>query len=273
MMLAKELFQAGKLDEAIEELLREVKANPSDEARRTFLFELSCFVGDWERAERQLDVIGHQSAQAELGVMVYRANMKAERERHRVFGEGAPPHFLREPPAYVDLHVAALGQICRGELAEARATLDRAEEERPAIAGKFDGQDFQDFRDYDDRLGPVLELIVKDKYAWLPFEQIKRLEISPPKQLRDMLWANARVEALDGTVGEVYVPALYPGSSDSDNDQAKLGRMTDWRPVSEDLYTAIGQRLFLVDGQDKSLFEAKAVEFSGVAGQAQAVEG
>lgn len=263
-MQAKELFQAGKLNEAIEELLREVKANPNDEARRTFLFELSCFVGDWERAERQLDVIGHQSAQAELGVMVYRANMKAERERRRVFAEGVQPHFLREPPAYVDLHVAALGQICRGQMAEARVTLDRAEEERPAIAGKFDGQDFQDFRDYDDRLGPVLELIVKDKYVWLPFEQIKRVEISPPKQLRDMLWANASIEALDGTVGEVYVPALYPGSSDADNDQVRLGRMTDWKQASEDLYTAIGQRLFLVDGQDKSLFEAKAVEFAGV---------
>src|SRR5262245_53237072 len=105
MTQAKELFQAGKLNEAIEELLREVKANPNDGARRTFLFELSCFVGDWDRAERQLDVIGHQSAEAELGVMVYRANMKAERERARVFAEGVQPHFLREPPAYVDLHV------------------------------------------------------------------------------------------------------------------------------------------------------------------------
>jgi type VI secretion system protein ImpE len=270
MMQAKELFQAGKLNEAVEELLRQVKANPSDESGRTFLFELSCFVGDWDRAERQLDVIGHQSAQAELGVMVYRANMKAEKERRRVFAEGAQPHFLREPPAYVDLHVAAIGQICRGEMAEARATLDRAEEERPAIAGKFDGQDFQDFRDSDDRLGPVLELIVKDKYAWLPFEQIKRLEISPPKQLRDMLWASARIEALDGTVGEVYVPTLYPGTSDSDNDQVRLGRMTDWKPASEDLYTANGQRLFLVDGEDKSLFEANAVEFASVdAGEGQ----
>ena len=77
--------------------------------------------------------------------MVYRANMKAEEERRRVFAEGVQPHFLSEPPAYVDLHVAALSQIIRGEIAEARATLDRAEEERPAIAGKLDGQEFQDF--------------------------------------------------------------------------------------------------------------------------------
>jgi len=263
MTQAKELFAAGKLDEAIEELLREVKANPNDASNRTFLFELSCFAGDWERAERQLDVIGHQSAEAELGVMVYRANIKGEQERRRVFSEGVQPHFLQEPPAYVDLHVAAIGQILRGEMTEARATLDRAEEERPAIAGKLSGQDFHDFRDYDDRIGPVLELIVKDKYVWLPFEQIKNLDISPPKHLRDMLWASARIEALDGTIGEVYVPTLYPGTSDSENDQVRLGRMTDWKQVSEELYTAVGQRLFLVDGGDKSLFEGKVVEFAG----------
>jgi type VI secretion system protein ImpE len=262
MMQAKELFAAGKLDEAIAELLSEVKANPNDVARRTFLFELSCFAGDWERAERQLDVIGHQSAQAELGVMVYRSNIKAEQERRRVFGEGIQPHFLQEPPAYVDLHVAALNQIRQGQMAEARATLDRAEEERPAIAGSLDGEAFQDFRDYDDRVGPVLELIVKDMYVWLPFEQIKRMEISPPRQLRDMLWASAKVEALDGTIGEVYVPTLYAGTSDSKDDQVRLGRMTDWKQLSDDLLSAIGLRLFLIDGADKSLFETKTVEFA-----------
>jgi type VI secretion system protein ImpE len=261
MMQAKELFQAGKLNEAIEELVRQVKANPNDGASRTFLFELYCLKGDWDRASRQLDVIGHQSAEAELGVMVYRANMKAEEERRRVFAEGVQPHFLNEPPPYVDLQVAALGQIARGEFTEARASLDRAEEERPAMAGKIDGEAFQDFRDYDDRLDGVLELIVKDKYVWLPFEQIKRFDISPPKELRDMLWASARIEALDGTVGEVYVPTLYPGTAESDDSQIRMGRMTDWKQVAEELYRAVGLRLFLVDGQDKSLFEAKSVEF------------
>jgi type VI secretion system protein ImpE len=273
MSQAKELFSAGKLNEAIDELVREVKANPTDPAKRTFLFELSCFAGDWERAERQLDVIGHQSAEAELGVMVYRANMKAEVERRRVFAEGVQPHFLSEPPAYVDLHVAALSQIIRGEIAEARATLDRAEEQRPAIAGKLDGQEFQDFRDYDDRIGPVLELIVKDKYVWLPFEQIRRMDITPPRQLRDMLWASARIEALDGTIGEVYVPTLYPGTYDSENDQVRLGRMTDWKDLGEDLYAAAGLRLLLVAGKDKSLFEAKAVEFTSPAGSQVETQG
>lgn len=259
----KELLAAGRINEAIEQLLRQVKANPNDAAARTSLFELSCLIGDWERAERQLDVIGHQSTQAQLGVMVYRANINAERERHRVFTEGVQPHFLREPPAYIDLHVEALRQLKAGQTAEARATLDRAEEERPAIAGKLGGKEFEDFRDYDDFVAPVLELIVKDKYVWLPLEQIKSIQISPPKQLRDMIWAGARVEALDGTIGEVYMPTLYAGSNLAEDDQLRLGRMTDWKQLSDDVSMAQGLRLFLVDGEDKTLFEASAIEFTG----------
>src|ERR1044072_7805743 len=170
MSQAKALFDAGKLDEAIAELVSDVKANPSDVNNRTFLFDLSCFAGDWTRAERQLDLIGHQSAQAELGVMIYRANIKAEQERRRLFTEGVAPHFLRDPPAHVDLYVEAINQMRQGNLAEARVLLDRAEEERPALTGKCNGKDFSDFRDYDDLVAPVLEVIVKDKYVWLPFE-------------------------------------------------------------------------------------------------------
>jgi type VI secretion system protein ImpE len=262
MQKAKELFSAGKLNEAIEELIREVKANPNDGATRTFLFELSCLAGDWDRAEKQLDVIGHQSTEAGLGVMVYRANINAERERKRVFAEGIQPHFLREPPAYIDLHVAALNHLAQGHMSEARAALDRAEEERPAISGKIDGKEFQDFRDYDDFVGPVLELIVKDKYAWLPFEHIKSIRISPPRQLRDMIWASAHVEASDGTIGEVFMPTLYVGTSSATDDQVRLGRMTDWRELNENLYWALGLRLFLVDGEDRTVFEATPVEFN-----------
>jgi type VI secretion system protein ImpE len=260
---AKDLFAAGRVNEAIEQLLRQVKANPNDAGARTFLFELSCLVGDWERAERQLDVLGHQSTKAQLGVMVYRANINAERERQRVFTEGGQPHFLREPPAYIDLHVEALRQLNNGQTAEARATLDRAEEERPAIAGKLNGQPFEDFRDYDDFVAPVLELIVKDKYVWLPLQQIKSIQITPPKQLRDMIWASARIEASDGTVGEVYLPTLYAGTSGAENDQVRLGRMTQWKQFSDDLYMAQGLRLFLIDGEDKTVFEASQVDFSG----------
>ncbi|MEJ7712173.1 MAG: hypothetical protein WKF84_20505 [Pyrinomonadaceae bacterium] len=85
MSQAREMFKAGQLSAAIEELTREVKASPSDTQLRTFLFELLCFAGDWDRADKQLDVIGHQSMQSEIGVQTYRNITKAERDRERLF--------------------------------------------------------------------------------------------------------------------------------------------------------------------------------------------
>ena len=70
MPTARELFDAGKLREAIDAATAEVKASPTDTRRRTFLFELLCFAGEWDRAEKQIDVIGQQSVQAALAVTV-----------------------------------------------------------------------------------------------------------------------------------------------------------------------------------------------------------
>jgi type VI secretion system protein ImpE len=261
MPTAKELFDAGQLKPAIQAVSQEVKARPSEVQPRTFLFELLCFAGDFDRAQQQLEVIGHQSATAELAVQVYLNNLKAERDRLRLFSDGLAPHFLTEPPAYVDLHLGAIDRLREGAYDQARLLLDQAEEERPSLTGKMNGNQFLDFRDCDDLIGSVLELIVHDKYTWLPFEQIKTLQISTPKQLRDLMWAPARVEGIDGTVGEVYIPALYARSSEHPDDGVKLGRMTDWRQVSELLHLPAGLRLFIADGRDEAMFEARSVEF------------
>lgn len=264
MITAKELLDAGKLQAAIDELTNRVKANPNDTQQRIFLFELLLFAGDWDRAERQVDVIGHQSMEAGLGVQVYRNNIKSERDRSRLFSEGLRPHFINDPPAYVDLHLNAINRLREGNFGEARETLDRAEEERPAFKGSFNGQEFSDFRDYNDIVGPVLETIVQDQYTWIPLEQISRLEIDAPKQLRDLLWTPARIETTDGTNGDIYIHSLYEGSGRHANDQVKLGRMTDWTDAGEGLYLASGLRLFLIDGQDRALLEARKIELEMV---------
>src|SRR5215472_6928711 len=200
MTTAKEFLDEGNLKAAIDELISEVKGTPTDIQRRTFLFELLCFAGEFDRAERQLDVIGHQSVKADVGVQVYRNIINAERDRRRLFADGFQPHFLSEPPAYVDLHLDAINRLREGNTKEARETLDRAEEQRPALIGQLNGAPFLDFRDYNDVVGPVLELIVEGKYTWLPFENINRIEIAPPKHLRDLIWASARIEANNGSL-------------------------------------------------------------------------
>ena len=72
-MNSKELFEAGKLAEAIQALGAELRENPTDARRRTFLFELLCFAGEYDRAEKHLDVLSQGGKDAELGALLYRA--------------------------------------------------------------------------------------------------------------------------------------------------------------------------------------------------------
>ena len=270
MPTPRELYQAGQLQAAIQALTAEVKAKPADGPSRIFLFELLSFAGDWDRAQKQIEVLGQAGPNEALAVQVYLANIQAERTRERLFSEGLHPHFLNEPPPYVDRHLDAINRIREGNFAEARVLLDQAEEERPALPGTLNGRPFADFRDSDDVIGPVLELIVKDKYTWLPFEQIRRLEVSPPSKLRDLVWARAKVEALDGTVGDVYVPALYEGTRRNADDQLRLGRMTAWLPLADDLSRGAGLKAFQVDEDDVALFEARKLEFHASSPAAEA---
>jgi type VI secretion system protein ImpE len=63
-MDAKQLFDNGDLQGAISQLTADVKANPLELRNRIFLFELLCFMGDFQRAERQLDAVAQVSGDA-----------------------------------------------------------------------------------------------------------------------------------------------------------------------------------------------------------------
>jgi type VI secretion system protein ImpE len=260
-MTAEELLKAGHLSAAIEQLNQEVRTRPSDIQRRTFLFELLCFVGDCQRAERQLDVLGHQSATAEIGVQVYRHILAAEQARQRLFSEGLQPNFLFPPPSYVHLHLEALQQLCNHQPAGAVALLDQSQRSQPPRTGSLAGQPFTEWRDGDDLLAPFLEVIVHNQYVWLPFEQIKRLHIATPKRLRDLLWIPATLEAHSGPVGEVFLPVLYPDSYRHADERVKLGRMTEWIDMGEGVTLGAGQHLFFIDGQDRGILEVRNIEF------------
>ena len=56
-MTAAELLRTGRLDDAIRTLGDELKASPLDTQRRSFLFELLCFAGQYDRAEKQLGIL------------------------------------------------------------------------------------------------------------------------------------------------------------------------------------------------------------------------
>ena len=67
-MTTTDLFQAGRLEETIGAVSAEMKTNPTDVRRRTFLFELLCFSGDYDRAEKQLALLADQTRNTMFGL-------------------------------------------------------------------------------------------------------------------------------------------------------------------------------------------------------------
>ena len=216
-MDAKELLRAGKLKEAIQALSLEVRDHPADTRRRTFLFELLCFAGEFDRAAKQIDVLAQASPDAEIGASLYRLALAAERTRQALFEEKQYPN-----------------------------------QAVSAVAGTLDGEPFETLEDADPRIGPRLEIFLAGEYLWLPFEHIGSIQLGTPKLLRDLLWATAHVTPGPGfenrEFGDVLLPALCPLSWRHAADEVRLGRITEWQEEEELGAIPFGQKLLIADG-------------------------
>ncbi len=240
-MTAQELYKAGKLNDAIQALSNELRQNPTDTKRRTFLFELLCFAGEFDRAEKQLESLSREGMQADLGALLYRSALHAERMRQGMFVKGEFPKPLQEAAA------------------------------TSAVSGTLNGKPFTSIEDSDSRIGANLELFVAGSYVWMPFSVLAKVEMLPPKRLRDLLWAPVHVRPsaqYKGTeLGEVFSPVLAPGSAGHADDAVRLGRMTVWDGPGGDA-APLGQKVWLVDGEEFPLLELRRLEIPAAAATA-----
>ncbi len=254
-MNAHELFNAGRLSEAIDAQLADVKANPGDQAKRLFLFELAVFSGDLDRATRQIEALKYDDMELQMAAKNYRDLLESERKRRLVFQEGTQPKFLSDPPEHVLLRLEAVKQLREGHVENAQQTLENAREKAPAVAGTINGQAFQSLCDCDDVLGTVLEVMAKGEYFWVPLESVATIAMNPPRFPRDLIWAPARLESQGEASGEIYLPALYYKSHEHQDDAVKLGRTSDWVETPNGPVLGRGGRMFLLDEDSIPLLE------------------
>jgi type VI secretion system protein ImpE len=230
-MNSRQLFDAGKLNAAIDALGAELRDNPADAQRRTFLFELLCFAGNYDRAEKQLDVLSSGGPEAGMGALLYRSALHAERTRAEMFRSGTFP-----------MDTAPSGEI----------------------DGTLNGKPFCSLEDGDPRIGSRLEVFAAGQYMWIPWRHIASLKIEAPKRLRDLLWTPAILttsEEFKGQdLGELLLPALTPMSYDSADDDIRLGRATDWIDLPDGDFAAIGQKVLIVDGEQIPLLSLRELE-------------
>lgn len=227
-MTAAELYQAGRLDEAIRALGDGLRQDPTDVRRRTFLFELLCFAGEYDRAEKQLGVLEQEGRDASVGALLYRGALHAERTRQAMFGPGGLPPGGAAPRQ---------------------------------VSGTLNGRPFSSLEDADPRIGPRLEVFAAGQYTWLPLEHVSTAVAEPPRRLRDLLWfpitvrPSERMRELE--LGELLMPALTPGAWRHPDPLVKLGRVTEIETLADGNDAPVGQKLLLVDGEEFPVLELR----------------
>ncbi|MBU6246121.1 MAG: tetratricopeptide repeat protein [Xanthomonadaceae bacterium] len=255
------LLKEGRLDEALQSLTDQVRANPADARRRVFLFQLLAVLGQWERAQKQLAVAGEMDPVNALMVGAYQVALAGERERVEVLAGRRSPVIIGEPEAWVALLLQALRLNGEGRHDEAATLREQAFEQAEAVSGTVDDAPFEWLADADPRFGPCLEVITRGGYAWAPFSRIRELTFEAPSDLRDKVWAPVQITWTNGGQAVGFVPARYPGAEQSADCEVALGRRTDWHDLAPGLQVGAGQRMFATDGAEYPLLDVRVVRF------------
>lgn len=259
MSTAQDLIAAGDPQGALALLQQQVRTQAADPKLRVFLFQLLCVLGQWQRALTQLNVCGELDAGTLAMVNTYREALQCEAVREAVFAGKTLPHAFGQPQAWVALLAEALQADARGDAASAAKLRAQAFDDAPATPGTLNGEPFDWIADADSRLGPVLEAIVNGRYCWIPFAALAKVDIEPPEDLRDLVWAPAHLEFPNGGETVALIPTRYAGTT-AENDTAMwMARKTEWLEIGPDQYRGLGQRLLSTSGAELGLLETRQI--------------
>ncbi|MDB6066628.1 MAG: virulence protein SciE type [Pedosphaera sp.] len=261
-MKAEEYIRAGRLEEALAELQNAVRNKPEDSRLRTFLFQLQCVLGRWDKALTQLQVLEQLNAETMLLAQLFRPVINCETLRAEIFEGKRTPIIFGEPMEWVGLLVKANEHVARGEFVAAQNLRDQAFEAAPATPGTLDGKPFEWIADADSRLGPMLEVILEGRYVWVPFCRITRIHIEKPADLRDLVWAPAQFVWSNGGEASGHIPGRYPGTEKSADGALRLARKTEWVENAGDVCLGLGQRILVTESGDHPLFECSTIDLT-----------
>jgi type VI secretion system protein ImpE len=271
MATAEELLAQGDPAAALQALQQQVRGKAADPQLRVFLFQLLCVLGQWQRAHDQLKVCGELDAGTLAMVNTYGAALQCEVARDAVFAGRHLPHVFGPPAAWVALLAQALQLDAQGHAEQAAALRSQALDQAPASAGVAHShsatpegqaaeQAFAWIADADSRLGPVLEVIINGRYGWVPFVHLREVTIEPVTDLRDLVWAPAHLEFINGGDTVALLPVRYPGAV---GDAAlQMSRKTEWQAMPHDQFSGQGQRVLATDVAEFGLLELQRITLS-----------
>ena len=260
MRTAEQTLHEAGLAAALTAAQEAARREPAKSEHRVFLFQLLAVLGEWTKALRQLDILSDLDPRTELLAKTWRPLIACEQLRREVFSSRKAPLCLGHPPPWFAHLLEALRLDAEGGHGAAKALREQAFAAAEATAGRLDGVPFAWLADMDERLGPVLEVVVDGRYFWLPVERLTRLESEGPKDLRDLVWLPVRLTfANQGeTVG--FVPVRYPGSEAEGEDALRLARRTEWRQPGEGSWRGLGQRMLATDAGEHPFLDLRLIE-------------
>lgn len=234
-MEAHQLLKAGKLQDAIFTLQTHLAEAPSDHQAQTFLFELICFTGDFDRAESQLNQLAQEEdhPHSEAGISRYKDVLRAERRRQALFANQQHPR-----------------QLVNGG--------------QTAFRGSLNGEEFLSFSDADPRIGDKLEIFSTGEYFWIALSDVRRMKVPAPRRLRDLLWLPVQLHVVASLespelLHDIWLPMMAPLTWQHPDEEVKLGRVSDWRENQFGDFAPYGLKSYLVDGFDVPLAEIREV--------------
>ncbi len=261
MKSIKDLIKEGKLAEARANLVAAVKKSPGDTAARTMLFQVLLFLGEWDKAQRHLEMLAQLDANMAAAAPLYNNLLKCERERVEVVSFRTLPSFLPATPTYFESYHKACQHLQTSLDGTGKDLFCAMELEIPEVAGTVNGVEFSGMRNTDDVLAFALEVFAHDRYVWVPFESIREIIVTPPQSLLDLLWIPASITTWGGLSMNGFLPVLYPHSWQHDNEQVRMGRMTDWSAQYGDCVRGAGQQVFVFGDQDLAILEWRNIQF------------
>ena len=256
---AEQAVREGDLEGALRNLQEQVRKEPSKAELRVFLFQLLAVMGQWERANTQLNVAADLDAKALAMAQLYREAISCERLRAEVFGGRKSPVVFGEPEEWLALLIESLLAESTPHAAQAQALRARAFEAAPASRGTIDGEPFEWIADADMRLGPVCEAVINGRYYWVPFGRIARVDLDAPADLRDVVWMPAHFQFANGGESVGVIPTRYPGSEAADDPRIRLARQTIWNEAAADVYVGLGQRILATDVGEHALMDVRTI--------------
>lgn len=235
----------GRLADAL--ALQLTVAESGDPAAFLLLFELQLLAERHRDAWDTLGRIASASADWPAARRWYRHLVRAAYRRHRT----QRPAFLGEIPRHARYRLRAR------DPARALAAIDRADAAAPHLVGHVDGREFDGLRDADDRLASVLEVFVDSSYCWLPWEDVRRIELAPANRIFGSAFRPARLRLASGDELAAVLPLVYAGA---DEDWQRLGLDTDFVSTDAGPPRAVGAKLLWLGEEEIPLGEIRQLD-------------